>query len=67
MYIVLIEGSDPFIAENKEAIEPALLDLFGGHMCRKYASANTESITFLWVDSGDESIHGKAIKSEVYK
>ena len=67
MYIVNIEGSDPFIAKTAAAIERGLYDLFGG---KTEIKINTKSraacYRFDWTTFDNDQLTVVADKTEVY-
>ena len=65
MYIVMIEGSDPFIAEDEGAIYRGLDDLEDGQVIDAYPTAHGFRITYLNNIGAELTI--VATKTEVYK
>lgn len=65
MYIVNIEGSDPFIAEDEGAIYRGLDDLEDGKVADAYPTAHGFRITYL--NNIGAELNVVATKTEVYK
>ncbi len=64
MYIVQIEGSDPFIAESEGAIYRGLDDLEDGQTVDAYPTAHGFRITYL--NNIGATLNIVATKTEVY-
>ena len=65
MFIVFIEGSDPFIAEDEGAIDRGLDDLEDGEVIDKYKTAHGFRITYL--NNIGAELNIVATKTEYYK
>ena len=66
MYIVNVEGSDPFIAANKNAIYKGLDDLYDGSVHGTICEGDNQ-IRFLYMDNIGEGLNIVADKTEVYR
>ncbi len=65
MYIVNIEGDDPFVARTKPAIERGLDDLYDGEVVSK--SVTKGCVRILYKDNCEQELNVVAYYSEVYR